>query len=261
MLDIKMFSKTFIVEEKNTPVHQAHPLLKLIGTIILFVAIFMADIFMLLIILIIETVEAVIGRVLKNILSFIWGIKSFLILIAIVSLLLYSPPRAISIILRIIDGTIIIILFVITTNHTKLMMALEQIHVPSSIIMGIQLALRSIPLISKDAEEATEALILRRELRVGFPIRGITTLLAVIILSAIERAECLAEALTAKYFGATKKRTYITEIKYTPYSIIQVAIKIMLLALIIYMPLVAVIILNKAEELFMLFISLFHTCL
>ena len=234
MLDLKAFSNVFITEWKNTPIHNTHPILKLIGALVAFITIIISDVIEVVLLLVaLYLIESAFGQVLTNILKLIASIRWFIITISILLFILYPITRAIIILTRIITGTIIIMHFIITTNYTDLAQALESIKIPHQISLSTQLALRAIPLISKDAVEASEALTLRGQLKPGLIIRGITNLLALLIASAILRGESLGEALAAKYYGKSKKRTYLKKLKITKYGVFQLIIKAAILALVI----------------------------
>jgi len=230
LLDLKSFANAFMTERKDTPLHRSHPLLKLIGTVLLFFVIALSnDLGLIITALIYITLECFVGRIIRNITSFIYSMRWFIFTISLLLFILYEPLRAIIILAKIFAGTITIFAFILSTNYTDLMYSLEKIRVPQGILLPTQLALRTIPLLSKDALEASEALVLRKELRPSIFPRGITSLLALVVSMAILRAECLGEALAAKYYGVAKKRTYLRRPKVTAYSIIQLAIKLILL--------------------------------
>jgi len=227
MLDVRKLSETFIVRRKDTPIHNTHPLLKMFGATFLFVAIIIGNLQAIIVVFIIVMIESAIAKVLRNIAMFLWSIRIFLITMGILAFIFYTPLVATVILMRVITGGIIVACFILTTDNMDLAQALEGIKVPQKIIMATQFALRMIPLISKDATESAEALILRGEVSPRFIPQGITTMLALIIANAMERAQYLAEALEAKYFGIAKKRTYIRKLKITKYGVIQLIIKMM----------------------------------
>ncbi len=236
MLDVKRLSEVFIVERKNTPIHRAHPLLKLIGTVILFIAVMIGGIEVVAMAIIMAVVESAVGRILRNVVTFLWSMRIFLLVMGVLSFIFYMPQRAIAILLRVIAGGMIIACFILTTDINDLSQALESVGTPQKIVMAIQFALRMIPLVSRDATESAEALVLRGEISPSIIPRGITTMLALVIASAIERSQYLAESLEAKYFGVTKKRTYIREIKITKYSVLQLIAKTIIMILTLPIP-------------------------
>ncbi len=227
MLDIAALQRAFIFRPKDTPLHRAHPTLKLAGTALMFTAMLLADMPILIIILAICIAEAQIGGILRDVFFFLRATARFLTVLAILLFLLYMPPRAISILLRVLSGTLMIYVFVATTNPSNLAQALEDLGIPELITMAGQLAIRVIPLMLKDAVDATEALTLRGVLGRG-PLRGLIDLLAVIVASAEKRRMFLEEAMKAKFFGVSK-RTYLDPLTITKYSVAQLLVKTVIL--------------------------------
>ena len=179
-------------------------------------------------------IECLIGQVLGRLLDFLRSIKAFLIFLTILALLLYKPITALIIILRVITSGFAIILFIATTDSERLIQALDQIGIPHRFIYPFQLALRVIPFIANDAISSLEALTLKKKIKPGIIVSGLTTALAVIVANAVERSKYLSEALISKFYGASSRRTYIDELRITKYDILQLLIKTLLLCYVIF---------------------------
>ncbi len=224
----------FSVRRKNTPLHNTHPILKMIGLILYVIIVAIANIEWLFLLILIPFIEAIVGKVVKNIILVLRGAWIALIILFIMAFILYSPIYAILLLLRLIGGGWAIAVFLATTYPSDLSQGLERMRVPANICLIPELTLRVIPFIARDTQEAIEGMILRGEVRMSkvFP-RGLVKALAAVIHSALKRAEHLSEALMAKFVGYSPKRTYLKPIRITFFSVLQLAYKIILLYLVI----------------------------
>jgi len=107
--------------------------------------------------------------------------------------------------------------FFMTTSADDLGLALEQIHVPYSISFTFTTAVRLVPTMAIDAQTVVDAQRSRGlELDKGNfikRVRNYIPILIPLIISAIRRSVELAEALEARAFGATEKRTPFVTLK------------------------------------------------
>ena len=107
--------------------------------------------------------------------------------------------------------------FFMTTSADDLGLALEQIRVPYSISFTFTTAVRLVPTMAIDAQTVVDAQRSRGlELDKGNfikRIRNYIPILIPLIISAIRRSVELAEALEARAFGATEKRTAIVTLR------------------------------------------------
>jgi energy-coupling factor transport system permease protein len=110
--------------------------------------------------------------------------------------------------------------FFMTTSADDLGLALEQIHVPYSISFTFTTAVRLVPTMAIDAQTVVDAQRSRGlELDKGNfikRIRNYIPILIPLIISAIRRSVELAEALEARAFGATEKRTPFVTLRMRP---------------------------------------------
>jgi energy-coupling factor transport system permease protein len=111
-------------------------------------------------------------------------------------------------------------IFFMTTSADDLGLALEKIHAPYSIAFTFTTAVRLVPTMAVDAQTVVDAQRSRGlELDKGNfmkRIRNYVPILIPLIISAIRRSVELAEALEARGFGATEKRTSIVTLKMRP---------------------------------------------
>lgn len=229
-MDLRSIYNAFVVRKKDTCLHREHPLLKLFGILIILAAVSLSNIEWLLLILLILIVEAALGKVVRNLIWTIKGAWSLLIILFIMSSVLYSLNYSIVLILRIISATFAISVFASTTLPSDLAQSLEEMGISSKLSAIPELSIRIIPYIAKDAQESLEGMMLRGEVKPAFLIpRGITKALATVVHSALKRSESLTETLVAKFFGYSGKRTYLEPLKITPYSILQLLVKGLLL--------------------------------
>lgn len=231
-MNLKSLYYAFITRRKDTCLHRAHPLLKLLGSIFLLVSIAISNLPWLIIILLILLIESVLGRSLRNFFRTIIGAWSLILMLFLMAFVLYSLIYAVTIVMRVITAAFTMSIFVSTTTPSDLAQSLEKIGLPAKISAIPELSIRIIPYIAKDTQESLEGMMLRGEIKPGFILpRGITKALATIIHSALKRSESLTEALVAKFFGYSDKRTYLNELHFTSYSITQLVLKALILIL------------------------------
>jgi len=108
-------------------------------------------------------------------------------------------------------------IFFMTTSADDLGLAMEKIHAPYAIAFTFTTAVRLVPTMAIDAQTVVDAQRSRGlELDKGNfmkRIRNYVPILIPLIISAIRRSVELAEALEARGFGATEKRTSIATLK------------------------------------------------
>ena len=150
-------------------------------------------------------IEIMVTKNTKNSFSLIRGILPFIIITGIVTLLFAGPQKAFLLVLRIVTGTLLFSLFIITTNPTDFSKLIEKIHVPVkfAIIPGISLSL--IPRTLKDIEETYNTIYLRGEIKGSF-IKWLPRLLAISISSIIYRSTFIEESLTIRGFTMKNRK-------------------------------------------------------
>jgi energy-coupling factor transport system permease protein len=107
--------------------------------------------------------------------------------------------------------------FFLTTSPDHLGLALEQTRVPYEFVFAFTTAVRFVPVLAEEAQTIMDAQKARGlELERGNflkRIRNYVPILIPLIVSAIRRSLELAEAMEARAWGATKKRTNLYVLK------------------------------------------------
>ncbi len=120
-------------------------------------------------------------------------------------------------VLKLLIFTGMVILFILTTDLEDLGIAFRKMGFPYELIFGIVASARFIPVLIDDAETIIKANMVKgvEFQRCNFltKIKRYAGLLIPLVIVALKRSYRLAEAMEARGFGATKKRTYYSEVK------------------------------------------------
>ena len=107
--------------------------------------------------------------------------------------------------------------FLLTTSPDDFGQAFEQTGFPHSFSFSLTLATRFVPLIANELQSVYDAQRSRGlEMDKGNPIRRVKNLIPIlipVIVSVIRRSFELAESLSSRGYGVSKKRTRLYEIK------------------------------------------------
>lgn len=125
--------------------------------------------------------------------------------------------------LRFIGLFIPLSIFVFTTSHSEIMYGVEDLLRPLSILrvpvrdisLLVGMVFRFIPLLYTEAGRITRARIIRsagQKDKYGLlrAVKSMSTLFVPLVLRTLARAEHLAEAITARYYGAAKHTRYFS---------------------------------------------------
>ncbi|MEM0057407.1 MAG: energy-coupling factor transporter transmembrane component T [Candidatus Bathyarchaeia archaeon] len=130
-------------------------------------------------------------------------------------------------------------IFFLTTSPDHLGLALEQSHVPYEFCFAFTTAVRFVPVLAEEAQTIMDAQKARGlELEKGNflkRVRNYIPILIPLIISAIRRSLELAEAMEARAWGATKKRTnlYVLRLRRGDYLFIAITVGILAVAVFI----------------------------
>jgi energy-coupling factor transport system permease protein len=130
-------------------------------------------------------------------------------------------------------------IFFLTTSPDHLGLALEQSHVPYEFCFAFTTAVRFVPVLAEEAQTIMDAQKARGlELEKGNflkRIRNYIPILIPLIISAIRRSLELAEAMEARAWGATKKRTnlYVLKLNRRDYIFAALTVGILVAAVLI----------------------------
>lgn len=111
-------------------------------------------------------------------------------------------------------------IFFLTTTPEELGMTLTKLRVPYTYTFAFISAIRFTPVLAEELQTIMDAQRARGlELDKGGPlakIRKYIPILVPLIVNVLRRSYELAEAMEVKCFGASKKRTFLKELKMTP---------------------------------------------
>jgi len=130
-------------------------------------------------------------------------------------------------------------IFFLTTSPDHLGLALEQSRVPYEFCFAFTTAVRFVPVLAEEAQTIMDAQKARGlELEKGNflkRVRNYIPILIPLIISAIRRSLELAEAMEARAWGATKKRTnlYVLRLRRGDYLFIAITVGILAVAVFI----------------------------
>ncbi|MEQ9715689.1 MAG: energy-coupling factor transporter transmembrane component T family protein [Candidatus Asgardarchaeia archaeon] len=119
-------------------------------------------------------------------------------------------------------------LFILTTDPSKLTIALSKLKVPYKLAFSVNIALRYLPTLIVDYQIITNAQKARgfelEKLTGGFisKVKRTAPIMVPMLLLSIKRAEQVADAMDLRAFGAYKKRTWLYDVKmkYSDYAML-----------------------------------------
>ena len=237
------FVQGFKFTKLNSPVHKLDPRSKFVLMIGFFAsALMFTNIFALLIVFVTQIPVVLLAKTLKRWLQSMRGILVYAGFIFIMNLIFGTPfVQSIAFSIRFLGVVSAFSVFFMTTSADDLGLALEQIHAPYTIAFTFTTAVRLVPTMAVDAQTVVDAQRSRGlELDKGNfmkRIRNYVPILIPLIISAIRRSVELAEALEARGFGATEKRTSIVTLKmqWTDYVVIVLTLIGMGIAVYVYL--------------------------
>jgi len=237
------FVQGFKFTKLDSPIHKLDPRSKFCLMIGFFAsALMFTNIFALLTIYLAQIPVVLLARTLKRWLQSMRGILVYAAFIFIMNLIFGTAlVQAIAFSIRFLGVVSAFSIFFMTTSADDLGLALEQIHAPYTIAFTFTTAVRLVPTMAVDAQTVVDAQRSRGlELDKGNfmkRIRNYVPILIPLIISAIRRSVELAEALEARGFGATEKRTSIVTLKmrWADYVVIFLTLIGIAIALYVYL--------------------------
>ncbi|MFX1514957.1 MAG: CbiQ family ECF transporter T component [Promethearchaeota archaeon] len=184
-----------------------HPLIGITILGMQFLLLLRDDILLLFLLLIVVGIENVVFRNIQGSLSLLRAIVPLLIFLGMVSFLFGGLIQATLVVLRLLIGALAFSFFFVVTNPSDLTRVLENLRIPSRVVILPALALMMVPRVAKDAEDTFETLALRGEIK-GFFIRWLPKALAIFIASVLYRSEFLAQSLYYRGFLLQKRTHY-----------------------------------------------------
>ena len=216
------FVQGFKFTKLDSPLHRLDPRSKFILIIGFFVsALMFTNIFVLLVVFFAQVPVVLLAKTVRRWLQSMRGMLVYGGFIFVMNLIFGTAlVQAIAFSIRFLGVVSAFSIFFMTTSADDLGLALEKIHAPYSIAFTFTTAVRLVPTMAVDAQTVVDAQRSRGlELDKGNfmkRIRNYVPILIPLIISAIRRSVELAEALEARGFGATEKRTSIVTLKMRP---------------------------------------------
>jgi energy-coupling factor transport system permease protein len=213
------FVQGFKFTKLDTPIHKLDPRSKFLLIVGFFTtALMFTNIFVLLVVVVSQIPVVLMARTVKRWLQSMRAGLIYAGFIFIANLIFGTPiVQSIAFGIRFLGVVSAFSLFFMTTSADDLGLALEKIHAPYTIAFTFTTAVRLVPTMAIDAQTVVDAQRSRGlELDKGNfmkRIRNYVPILIPLIISAIRRSVELAEALEARGFGATEKRTSIATLK------------------------------------------------
>jgi len=237
------FVQGFKFTKLDTPIHKLDPRSKFLLVIGFFATSLMfTNIFILLLVIACQIPVVLMARTVKRWLQSMRGGLLYAGFIFIANLIFGTPLiQSLAFGIRFLGIVSAFSLFFMTTSADDLGLAMEKIHAPYAIAFTFTTAVRLVPTMATDAQTVVDAQRSRGlELDKGNlmkRIRNYVPILIPLIISAIRRSVELAEALEARGFGATEKRTSIAILKMhlADYVVILLTITGLAIATYVYM--------------------------
>lgn len=131
-------------------------------------------------------------------------------MVGTLTLVFGGPHRSLTILIRLISGSMMFSLFFSTTNPYELSKSLERLKIPQRIAYIPALTISLIPRTAKDATDTFETLLFRNEIQGSF-FRWIPKTIAILIATALYRSNFIAQSLYIKNFGLKSRKIIITK--------------------------------------------------
>ena len=105
------------------------------------------------------------------------------------------------------------LLFVFTTHPTEFASSMNRVGIPYRVAYAVSLTLRYLPEITKDFtnilhSQQARGVEISRRVSLGRRIRNVTRILIPLLLSSLEKAEVISNAMSLRGFGTGKSRTW-----------------------------------------------------
>ncbi|RLG08659.1 MAG: hypothetical protein DRN68_03220, partial [Thaumarchaeota archaeon] len=129
-------------------------------------------------------------------------------------------------------------IFFLTTTPEEIGMTLTKLKIPYMYVFAFISAIRFTPILAEELQTIMDSQRSRGlELDKGNPLtrlRRYIPILVPLIVNVLRRSYELAEAMEVKCFGASKKRTYLKELKLRPKDLIVIILTLISISISIY---------------------------
>lgn len=237
----------------NTPIHRLHPVVKLLGMLGLFSAVFVTDAAALLAPLL---VGVVVVSAAAGVLPAFWRLRTLFVLVFVMTFVVWSlffrggeaffewgPLRvsseglvyALGMGLKLLGFLAVGVLFLATTKVEEFAYALTRLGVPFKLGFTMTLAFRLVPVFLDSTMTVVQAQRCRGfnfdEGNVVERIRRYVPVIVPVFIGALRRADGMAMALEARGFQSGKVRTALEEYRFAGADIVGVIAVLLITAL------------------------------
>ncbi len=212
-------TSSFIFEKRETPLHSIDPRVKLFMVMAFFtISLISSSLPIQIVLLCLEALLAISAKSSRRWLYSLYAIVPFFALIFIVNYLVTSDLLgAILPSIRLLSLVGIFSLFFLSTPPDLFAHMLSKLGFPQMISLAFSMALRFIPVLAQQVQDIVDAqksrglsLDSRNPLK---RVRSLIPILIPVIVLSIKRSIEIAEALEARAFNLSKKRTSFIELK------------------------------------------------
>ncbi|MHA1506098.1 MAG: energy-coupling factor transporter transmembrane component T family protein [Candidatus Asgardarchaeia archaeon] len=213
-----MFS-AFVFKKKDSIIHRLDPRTKILITIVLSVlSVIYDDAFHLSLVAFLGFLLIGLSKCLGDLLESFRRLLFFFLVLFLLNFLLIGLEKAIIALIRAFALVCAFSILFLTVTPDDFSQALVQMKIPYDFALMLSMAIRFIPTLEKEARNIIDAQRSRGlELERGSLIKRLKNyipLMIPLIVSTFRRSLRVAESLESRCFGASKKRTYLYELKF-----------------------------------------------
>jgi len=233
----------FKFKRKNTLIHNLDPRAKSVYLVLSFIsALLFIEPVPLVIIFLTSIPLVAIAKAFREWSRSMKGLLFFIIFIFVLNLFSAAENRvnyAFSMVFRFLALTSAFSVFFLTTTPDDFMSALEKLGLPTEYTLMFTMSMRFVPTLARDLQVIVDAQKCRGlELEKGNLIRKVKNyvpILIPLIIYEIRRSIMIAEALESRAFGALKRTTSYTELKFKPRDYAFIAVVLAFFGALIYL--------------------------
>jgi energy-coupling factor transport system permease protein len=233
-------TSSFIFEKRETFLHSTDPRVKLFMVMAFFIASLISSSLPLQIVLLeLEALLAISAKSSRRWLYSLYAVAPFFALILVVNYLVSRDLLgAILPSIRLLSLVGVFSLFFLSTPPDLFALMLSKLGFPQMISLAFSMALRFIPVLAQQVQDIVDAqksrglsLDLRNPLK---RVRSLIPILIPVIVLSIKRSIEIAEALEARAFNLSKKRTSFLELRVRRRDVVFFTLNVAFLILFLY---------------------------
>jgi len=161
------------------------------------------------------------------------GLIPLALLILLVNWWFVGWAYAISMVILLLTLVCSLSIFFLTTSPDELSLALVKMKLPYELSLELSMAIRFIPTLAREAQLIVDAQRARGlDLESGFikRLKNLIPILVPLVVNTVRRSYRVAEAMESRGFGATKKRTWLFDLRFTVKDYLTSVSSLLLLA-------------------------------